>query len=921
MTQEKEFLEKLAATFIQASDKGSAPDIMVFPNRRASSTFKRRLTELSSKAMLLPLLETIETYSARVSGFKQLSKREMLIPVYHITKEIGSDENFEQYLKWAPTLIDDFNDLDDYLADGAALFNYLSEARAIEMWNPSGQALTDFQKRFMEFWKSLPQLYLKVKEFNLKKQRGTAGQVKRMAAESLKLKKQFLLRNTWFAGFNALTPSEAALIEQLAENSKVKIFWDADRYYLSDFRHEAGKYIRYYHDKWKDSGISEILLHDGWKNPNKKITLLGASGLSGQALAATETLVQLQNENPDKKIALVAADMQIEQALSHVLPERIELNFSPGLPLSTSPIAAFIILAWDVWLKNDPTKGFRSEELRKLLRNPLASQMGGTFTKGLLELLDSTGKPWIGKGDLNKHNDNKLCLWLNSFSSNKILNTRSWTENLRNLLFEYYHLNFSKKPSNKLGIALALGITAMDKFLSETKDLPENEPDPFTAKRWVQSVIKEHKIPVEGNPAAAVQVMGLLESRNLDFDIVILAGANEGQLPATAGTSGFIPYDIKQQFGLPGRSDRESVFSYHFYRMLQHPEEIVLIYNTEVDTMGSGEKSRYLQQLEFEWPGKVPGAKIKKEIRKIIAPPTNERIVYAPKNQWVQEAIIKCMEKGLSPTSLNSFRACSLQFYFKHILRLRKPKEISGVLEADTLGSALHYTFEQIYKPCKNKFLDTETLNTAKKNIKELVETGIREKNKHIEIHSGKNLLLKEMSEALVRKVLDFDIGRIENGQKIKIISVEHPLEFTITADGKTIKFIGNADRIEEADNETRVIDYKTGKTESKEIKLKTIADLDDEHYDKAFQLIMYSWLYGKMNKSENIKAGILAVKKPSEGILPLIISEEKEIFTQFENYLLKLISDLMDEDKTFSQTSEPKNCKYCDFALFCGRQ
>ena len=920
MTQEKPFLEKLAAQYHKAFTAGQAPDIVVFPNRRAMSVFRRILTATSGKAMLLPALESIESYATQVSGYRQLSKREFLVPLYGIVQEAGQAESFEQFLNWAPTLIDDFNDIDDYLAEGASLFDYLSEARAIEMWNPSGQALSDFQKRFMEFWKSLPGLYAKVKAYTEREQCGTAGQVKRKAAEVLKKRQGFMGKRTWFAGFNALTPSEAALIEVLAEAGQVKIFWDAGRYYYGNFEHEAGKYIRYYHDKWGSSGISELLLHGGWENPQKKIHITGAPGLSGQALAAAEALTELRSRYPEKKIALVAAGMQAEQALAHVLPEGITLNFSPGIPFSLTPAAGFINLAWELWLKHDAKKGFTAAELCALLRNPLAAEMGGASAFKMIRDLEESGKPFVGRTEFAACSEETLFTWLSTFMYGKRENTRTWVEKLRALLMHFYNENYIKKTYDKRSIATGLAITAIDHYLKETEGLPTEEPDPFLGKRWMQQSIRELRIPVEGDPAATVQVMGLLESRNLDFDIVILVGANEGQLPAPAQPSSFIPFDIRQLYRLPGRSDRESVFAYHFYRMLQHPEEVVLIYNTEIDSFGSGEKSRYIQQLEFEWPQKLKGAVISHGVRKSLGVASEQRQVKAPKSEWAIQAIRERLSYGLSPTALNSYRNCTLQFYLRYLLRLQEAAEQNSVLGPDTLGSALHFTFEHIYQQDIGKPLSIAALNKAKQNINDLVEAGIKEAFEHADLSGGKNLLLKEMSETLVRKVIDHDIDRINAGRAIRILSVEENLEATLSLHGENIKFRGKADRIEEAGGYITVVDYKTGKADKKDLRLKSVGDFSTEFKDKAFQLMMYRWMYEKMHNVKNTSAGILSVKKPSDGILILAIEDDQESITQFENYVSNLVAEMLDKEQDFVQTDDEERCGYCEFKRLCAR-
>jgi hypothetical protein len=546
--------------------------------------------------------------------------------------------------------------------------------------------------------------------------------------------------------------------------------------------------------------------------------------------------------------------------------------------------------------------------------------MGGREASGILDMLRESGKPWIGKGEFPENSELDFIQWLSSFMYGNYEDCTQWAQRMRNLLFTYFNENYNNKPYDKRSIGLGLAITAIDHFLKEAGGLPPETLDPFHGKRWMQQSVRELKVPVEGNPTAGVQVMGLLESRNLDFDVVILVGANEGQLPAPAQPSTFIPLDIRQQFRLPGRSDRESVFAYHFYRMLQHPAEVVLIYNTEVDEFGSGEKSRYLQQLEFEWPRKVKGAEIRHEVRKSAATQTPERKVTGQKNEQALKAIEARLQKGLSPTALNSLRACSLQFYLQYILGLQEAAEQSSVLGPDTLGSALHYAFESIYKAHEGKVLKPEFLNAAKKDIKNLVEAGIHNAFEHADLSGGKNYLLKEMSETLVRKIIDFDLGRIKDGKEISIIQVEEELQAILEIAGHQVLFKGFADRIEMFEGKVVVVDYKTGKTDANELVLTTVEDFKTQHSDKAFQLMMYRWMYEKKSGKSGTEAGILSVRRPTDGIMKLLIADQDQLMPRFEQYLKDLITDLLNPEKGFEQTDDEELCTYCSFARLCGR-
>jgi CRISPR/Cas system-associated exonuclease Cas4 (RecB family) len=437
-----------------------------------------------------------------------------------------------------------------------------------------------------------------------------------------------------------------------------------------------------------------------------------------------------------------------------------------------------------------------------------------------------------------------------------------------------------------------------------------------------KDVIKTATIPFTGEPLKGLQVMGFLETRTLDFKNVFILSMNEGILPASSKTSSFIPYNLRKAFGIPTGEDQDAVYAYHFYRLLQRAENIFLYYNTEVKSITGGEKSRYLLQLEYELVKKYPQnihlhkQLLTTDIINVIPPP-----ISIPKD----ENVFKILEaygnketdnsKAFSASALSSYIACSLRFYFHYIAGLKEQDEVEDDIEAATFGKIFHNVMQHIYTV--DKSYNAIDIDELKKQVVTITDDAIREEFTDAENLEGKNILTRNVIIELVNRVLDND----KRNTPFTIKGLENTINSVLSiSNGKSINFKGILDRTEAKDNDYRIIDYKTGKVELKDVEISEI--FHDPKHKFVFQTFFYAWMFHQNQKEQTIKTGIYPLRQLSDGILWLnkgsIISEDE--FKTFEEQLKLLIDTIYNKDLPFSQTEDEDRCIYCPYKGICNR-
>lgn len=476
---------------------------------------------------------------------------------------------------------------------------------------------------------------------------------------------------------------------------------------------------------------------------------------------------------------------------------------------------------------------------------------------------------------------------------------------------------------------------AYSKILKRINALIDDYPDSITSIKVFQGIVKQLvksvSLPFYGEPLTGLQLMGMLETRTLDFENVIIVSCNEKVLPVGKSVNSFIPFELKRHFGLPTYGDRDAIFSYHFYRLLQRAKNINLLYNTENDTLGSGEKSRFITQLMHELPKVNKRIVMKERIANVpISANNKDHNIEIVKNEEVLKALEEKSKTGFSPSLLNVYIKCPLQFYFKVIGKVKEDDEVEDEIGADVLGNVIHKALETLYSPYLNSKLKIEDVSEMQKQVEPLVKELFEREYSTFELTKGKNLLTLKVAQRYLLSFLETEktyiktLGR--SGNILEINNLEYEISVVSKIGDREVKLKGVVDRVDYSEGCTRIIDYKTGLVAERDLKIKSISDLfEDSSYAKSFQLLMYGWLFWKDGgRVSSLESGIISFRNLSSGLLNVNVAKERRVLEQhivdFEEGLQSLLAEIFNPSVKFTQTLNAEDCKYCPYVEICNR-
>ncbi|MFN4235551.1 MAG: PD-(D/E)XK nuclease family protein [Bacteroidia bacterium] len=925
---------------------------IVLPNRRASLFLKKHLAEIYQKTIWSPVIFSIEDFIIKLSGYKSIDTLELLFQFYHVYKSIEKTEakSFVEFSKWAPTLLNDFNEIDNYLADAEKLFTTVNQIRALEIWNLDKKEPSAIQLQFIAFWQKLFPYYKNLKEHLHSQNLAYQGMAGRYCAENLHhINSQLTYKKIFFAGFNALNKSEEKIIQFLMLHKKAELFWDADEYYMDNEIQEAGYFLRFYKQKWFDNKEQKFnWIENYWRKSEKTIEIIGTAKNINQVKAAGEILEKLESKNNYQDTAVVLADENLLMPLLNSIPDSVKnLNVTMGMPLKYIPfynLVEQILEMHEHAIKHakDNIKNYRfyHSDISKLLQNPLIASIWKEKEAGfLLQKLDTyikrKNRVYITLKELESQCYNNEITFLNEL--NPILT--NWENKpivaikaIKSLiaLFKKNLANVNQPEKQKIEAEYLFLFNKIFNRLERYISLFDAIIDVATLRSLFNQILRNESMPFYGEPLTGLQIMGVLETRTIDFENVILISTNEGVLPSGKTINSLIPFDIKRAFGLPTYSEKDSIFAYHFYRLLQRAKKIFLIYNTDADDLGGGEKSRYISQLIQELPQHNNNIQIVEKIKTLDVPKIAAKEIIKPKNELVLQQLHQWIEKGVSPSALNTYINCPLDFYYKYVLKLREKEEdaVEETIEASSLGNYIHATLQEIFTPFLNKVVNETDLINAKKLVPEILKTNFLKDFTIEDISFGKNYITYTMAEKQILKFIEKEIDEIKNLKKdnkhITIIGLEKDFEtelyFNCNRKTYKAKLAGRIDRIDKIGNTIRVIDYKTGKVEEKELIINNVDEIKllGGEKSKALQLLTYAVLYqSQLKENENIEAGIISFRTINKPYYFLKINNDISITSENINQTQMLIAQILEEifnsNIPFQHHSSAKYCNWCN--------
>ncbi|WP_461533103.1 PD-(D/E)XK nuclease family protein [Sinomicrobium sp.] len=895
----------------------------VLPGKRAGVFLKKNLQSRSTKTAFAPEICSIEEFVQEISGLQLMPNIQLLFEFYSIYRNLTPTEqleDFNSFSRWAQIVLQDFNEIDRYLIPPESIFSHLSAIKEIDHWYLSDEK-TPLQQQYIKFWDTLRSYYEALNHTLISSGYGYQGLIYRHALKHLE---SYIAsrndRHFIFIGFNALNNAESSIIQAFIERG-AKIYWDIDSVFTEDPEHDAGLFMRQYKKVWKyyqEHSFEKISHHF---SEEKQIDIIGVSGNTGQAMYAGNILSSLQNEGKLSGTALVLGDEALLNPVLNAIPETIEsVNITGGFPLAYSPLASWFYAFFRL-VENEDSGKWYYQHVIHLISHPvsgiLLNRGGRDITGLLLKYLQDNNIVFVTQEHLNrifpdKEQDGILYRELRAllFFSPHHLNTddiiqkcivltthlkKAYSEKNNPLfleyLFHFYEIFNQLLLYNKTYRVLSLS----------------------TLSQLYKELLLQQSVDFQGEPLEGLQVMGILESRNLDFDTVILTSVNEGNLPSGKSGNSFIPFDLKVAYGLPTYKEKDAIYAYHFYRLLQRAKNIYLLYNSDTGSFDGGEKSRFLQQLTT-----FPQHKhiITEKIAMAHATPPPSSVISINKTPSLMEAICRHAERGFSPTSLSNYIRNPMEFYRQSILGIRNEYDVEETIAANTLGTIIHDTLEDLYKPLEGTVLLPEHIATMQEKVESLIQKNFTEVYQGGDFSRGKNLLSYEVAKRYLNNFLKIEQKRLEEGDTIKIIAVETDLHIPIDIPGVAfpVYLRGKVDRVEEYNGILRFIDYKTGKVESSELVLPEWELLSSsEKYSKAFQLLCYAYMLTR-NPSYPlpVEAAIISFKKLQQGFLRFakkgdsrndknyVISEDT--FEHYTAQLQRIIAEICNPEIPFEE-------------------
>ena len=921
---------------------------VVFPNKRASIHFKRQIVSQLSKTSWMPITSSIQQAMEKWSGLHLVDSLDVALELMSINDKDANNKVLKQnFFGLASQMAKDFDEIDQYKVDAKNLFESLNEVKIIENYTFSEYTLSNedsykAQSKYLQFFSSLINYYSALRLNLFSRKVGYYGMITRCLSElpTDELVKRIDGKKIVFAGFNALTTTEEDVVVRLVENGNAVMLWDLDEYYINDKKQEAGRFANDFFAKHRNlagkkdydnehHGISFI--GNALSTAEKEINVISVSGSSVQANA-----LQLMMEKRENSVVVLADEALLIPTLNS-LPDSVgEINVTMGYPFANTPLYGFIDQIFrfqhslsdskiDLW----PLASFCDADFIKLVFNgkDYDSLMSWLKDKQSSSDLSLHVKDFssIGKSDDNQEDgaSEDLARFL-TLSSTKWIDSKDCIENLKSIL----RVSLQKIKDESYFVKNQISVAG--KVLNKVESLIKkyDSVEILDLQMLILQIGREMSIAMKGE-ADGLQVMGLLETRNLDFDVVNMLSVNEGVIPKNKNSNSLIPYDVRKYYNLPTYNQQQAVYAYHFYRLLHNAKKINLFYNSLSDSSGLGEPSRFIRQIEYELVKKNPKVKLQHFQYKSPIINLKSNIISVDKDDTMLKKITK-----LSPTSISTYLRCSLQYYWKYIMNINCD-EVNEEIQMNVIGSIIHNTLDELYRNFGNEIVtESKFLEVRNQYLDKCYQNALRNNNFRNGLpKTGFNSIIASVIDTMISRFLDNEHNIVKENS-LRILCTEKELSFHLN----NVELHGFADRIDLLNDKLRVIDYKTGSVNPYDVSISGNAQQLQDMHDKSIQLIMYKYLFIKMLNSntlgldealiahieeENIVPGIIALQKMSNGVFELKVNNAdlaNDFEAQCDIMFEQLISDIFDKNNPFTQTDDIKVCGYCSFRNICKR-
>lgn len=926
------FIEQITNYITEHYDLSKDNLTIVFPNKRAALQLRNELEKRITYNFWVPNIISIQQAMEEWSDLQLIDNVDVIFELIKINDSFHNNEEMNHsFFGLAAQMAKDFDEIDQYNVNAESLFSHLTSAKEIEDWNM--ELNSNIESNYVRFFASLIQYYNALRNSLQQNGFGYYGLITKKIAsygDSVLIQKT-KDRKIIFAGFNALTNTEENIIVRLVECGNAVMLWDLDEYYFDDEKQEAGIFARKFFKKHPN--IEKNFIGNNYKTQEKEINVISVSGNSVQTNA-----LQLQlNQEVKKNIydgktnsVIVLADESILIQTLNSIPDSIDkIQVTMGYPYQKTATYHFIdqLFRYQKSLSADENKIYLWTFIRFCNSDFIKLIFSGKEQNRLnnwLNKLANDSQYYFSKSDVETFkNDTELFDFLN-ITLSKWKDTTSCIESIKRLLeIAMRKISDTKNNFIKNQISVASRTTNRIELLIKKYD---NYIQTDDLQVLFTQVAMQSSINLKGD-SNGLQIMGLLETRNLDFDVIHFLSVNEGVLPLSKTNNSLIPFDIRKIFGLPTHTQQQAVYAYHFYRLLQNAKRINLYYNSLADLSGFGEPSRFIRQLEHEYARNYKNVKLTHIQYK--SPQVNEKSP-AISIQKTPEMLEKITE--FSPTSIGTYVRCPLQYYFKYIEGIRDNK-LNEEIQVNVVGSIIHKVLENFYHKFNNDTITSKLFELVyDKHFDQCYQDALESNGFHSGLpQTGFNHLTKTVIDNMLTNFFREEKKFIKDGEtgsqryEMSMIDMEKEMCNTFNINGKAITLKGFADRIDKINSTIRIIDYKTGKVEDSNVKVK--ADQTDITLmaEKSIQLLVYKYLYLKENPEidpDDIEPGIIGFQKLSNGIFSLNTSENQDFNDDFttncESYFARFFEEVLSQDIPFSQTEKVQNCRFCEFKSIC---
>ncbi|MBR5464285.1 MAG: exodeoxyribonuclease V subunit gamma [Alistipes sp.] len=946
----KTFLEEVAEDlYTRYGDEISACRIL-FPSRRARLFFVDALTRLVNRPIWQPRWVALDELMSTISGLHVGDKLRLVTELYKVYSEFH-EESFDKFYFWGELLLSDFDMVDKYRIDAAQLFRNIEELKELEadisyltphqleiisrFWSSLGSDadLTKEKRRFLAIWRTLHTIYVRFRERLLSLGIAYEGLMQRVAIERLESQSWEFNGDEHFvvAGFNALSTCERALFRAMQMRTHTDFYWDCDRYYADHEEQEAGMFIR----RNRADFPPVKRLSEEKMNQSKQMVSVATVSNAVQCKYAAEVLAQWAKEHPlDKETAVVLTDENLLMPLLYALPEAVgKVNVTMGYPLRQTLVYTFIerliALQHQARLEHEEWS-FYHTDVSGLLTHPLVAHSDEKLffamqeevvNKRMIRLTSS----WLCRHPLLT----KIFQGANDWQS-----LSDW---LLKVLESIARLPYEGDDAARRTEFLSVAATEIHKLRNSLDQCDlriTNEVYCSLLRRHLQTL----RVPFEGEPLEGVQVMGILETRSLDFRNVLILSMNDDNFPGNHMLqASFIPYNLRAAFELPTPEHHEGVYAYYFYRLIQRAERVTMLYCSHADDKSTGEASRYIRQLDYESPHTIERVEVGVDVNLMQAEP-----IEVAKSEQIMQSLYRFVDPKssatLSPTALYRYVACPLRFYFHSVARLKSEDLVTEEVDAPMFGTILHGAVQELYGRIAGEYRPGNSLQALLRagEVERAVDKSIAEHylnnpDAGVETYPGNLLLVRDIVVRYIKRgVVAYDVKHDD----FAVLGLETDVawQFPFEVEGQTLrlKLGGIADRIDRlGDGKLRVVDYKTGTAHLDFKGLEALFQGEArDRQSNTIQTLLYAMMLHHSEQCDVVPALYYVRNMHRDDYAPWLIDCEKQktgipysrYAALFESLLAETLATLFDPNIPFTQVKDDKACQYCDFKLICRR-